>query len=80
MDETAERAGTEACPYEWLLEKRTACAPSEDHNLFGFPVRADTAVRPYAEHLSTITIQRLSDGYSNIENGSVGAGFHACPR
>jgi hypothetical protein len=32
-------------------------------------MRADTAVRPYAEDLSTLPIQRLSDGNSNIENG-----------
>ena len=80
MDENGIEAGTEACPYEWLMEKRKACAPSEGHNLFGFPVRADTAVRPYAEDLSTMPIHRLSDGNSNIEICSVGAGFHACPR
>jgi hypothetical protein len=74
-----KRAGTVACPYEWLLEQRKACAPSERHNLFDFPVRADTAVRTYAEDLPTMPIQRLSDGNSNIENTSVGAGFHACP-
>ncbi len=47
-----KRAGTEACPYDWLLEKQKAFAPSEGETSYGFPVRADTAVRPYAEDLS----------------------------
>ena len=48
----AKWAGTEACPYDWLLEKQTAFGPSEGKTSYGFPVRADTAVRPYAEDLS----------------------------
>ena len=47
-----KRAGTEACPYDWLLEKQKAFAPSEGETSYGFPVRADAAVRPYAEELS----------------------------
>ena len=42
-------------------------------------MRADTAVRPYADYLPTVPLQRLPEGNSNIENASVGAGFYACP-
>ena len=52
MTETPKRAGPEACPYEWPSDIRKALTLFDGRNPFGFPVRADTAVRPYAEDLS----------------------------
>ena len=69
MATTVQRAGTEACPYEWLLEKRTACAPSEDHNLFGFPVQPDTAVHPYTETITKRHVQAESKPAHQAERG-----------
>jgi hypothetical protein len=45
-------AGTEACPYDWLSEIRKAMKLFGGLNPLPSPVRADTAVRPYAEDLS----------------------------
>jgi hypothetical protein len=79
MDENGKKGRHSGLPLRMAFGKRKACAPSEGHNLFDFPVRADTAVRPYDAELPTIPLQQLSDGNSNTENCSVGAGFHACP-
>ena len=51
-DQNANRAGTEACPYEWPSETREAIALFDGLNPFASPVRADTAVRPYAEFIN----------------------------
>jgi hypothetical protein len=79
MDENGKKGRHSDLPLRMAFGKRKACAPREGHNVFGFLVRADTAVRPYAEYLPTMPIQCLSDVNSNIENDSVGAGFYACP-
>ena len=52
MTETPKRAGTETCPYEWPSDIRKASTGFDGLNPFGFPVRADTAVRTYTEDLS----------------------------
>jgi hypothetical protein len=52
MYSTTKRAGTEACPYEWLLIILFALDRTGGQHLISHSVRADTAVRPYAEDLS----------------------------
>ena len=49
MYSTVRRAGTEACPYDWLFKIRKALDRTGGQHLISHPVRADTAVRPYAE-------------------------------
>ena len=66
-----KRAGTEACPYDWLLEKQKAFAPSEGETSYGFPVRADTAVRPYAEDLSIRANSAIVRWRFKCRNGGV---------
>jgi hypothetical protein len=53
MDENGKKGRHSGLPLRMAFGKRKACAPSEGHNVFGFPARTDTVVRPYAEHLST---------------------------
>ena len=52
MYSTVRRAGTEACPYDWLFKIRKALDRTGGQHLISHPVRADAAVRPYAEDLS----------------------------
>ena len=47
----ATRAGAETCPYEWLFDMWIATRQLDGLKLQRLPVRADTAVRPYAEDL-----------------------------
>ena len=64
------RAGTEACPYDWLSEIRKALTVFDGLNPFGFPVWADTAVRPYAEivHVTKFT---TTNQHANAMRGGI---------
>ena len=58
-DRKDNRAGQEACPYEWPSDIRKTSTGFDGLNLFGFPVRTDAAVRPYTEDLSMKSHSKL---------------------
>ena len=56
-DRHAKRAGTEACPYDWLSEIQKALVLFDGRNPFGLPVRLDTATLPYTEFIVATKIK-----------------------
>ena len=60
MDERGKKGRHSGLHLRMAFGKRKACAPREGHNVFGFPVRAATAVRPYAELINETKVKSPS--------------------